>query len=222
MPKPPKKTRGVHPDGAPYAPVVESIKRTPGIKGLIGIFELTEAEYYDTTFAQKMAVIGHPDYEVLFYESGDVETDSERAASVDASGTGMTSVVRDHYRRLKSAIFTRTGVSQTSPSSGVSQEDHQSLITLQVIIHEMGHADDIAKGVNYNHESQSVDAVAAEVYAHKFACKYMRDHGYKWLLQSYAKLIKESSESPFEHVALAGKTALNEIKIGDLLKWTYS
>jgi hypothetical protein len=58
----------------------------------------------------------------------------------------------------------------------------QAGIRLAVLMHEMGHADDIARGINYDHQALSLDLVGAEVYAHQFVCTHAGRNTYRLLL----------------------------------------
>ena len=86
---------------------------------------------------------------------------------------------------------------------------------LLVLMHELGHAEDISRGVNYNHDDLTVDMVATEVYAHTFVLRYARRLDYRLALRDYIGNIEDQLISNNDAARLSAERVLNEVNIGD-------
>jgi hypothetical protein len=66
---------------------------------------------------------------------------------------------------------------------GLKHPLFRDAVRLMVLLHELGHADDISKGINYDHDHLQVDLAAAEAYAHSFVCSQAQRNGYPLLVR---------------------------------------
>lgn len=221
--------RAISPDfdddrGSSYSDALRHWTKLTPVKGLVGIFELPKSQYYGTSFEEKLTLVGHPEFEFLRYDGGGIETDTEREASSDGGGTGTTSLIRDQYKKIRPIIFVRSDV--TIPNAATLSEkdrtEREYITRLMVMLHELGHADDASKSVNYDHKSGRVNVVSAEVYAHRYVCRAARSHNYKWLLRTYLDNLKMMTKSEFPYVSEAAEKACVEVDWPSLWKWTES
>lgn len=130
------------------------IKFSP-VKSLLGIFELEDCDYFNSSTQDLMPRFGFGACEQLFYK---VDTNNE-STSVDEDKDifgGWASAVKDVHGKVRSIIFIRAGL----PAFECREEptpEAAAAVKLMVLLHELGHADDIHKCINYNHELHWMD-----------------------------------------------------------------
>ncbi|MDB5336777.1 MAG: hypothetical protein JWN70_2396 [Planctomycetaceae bacterium] len=67
--------------------------------------------------------------------------------------TGFCCAIRDNDNRIKPVVFVRQNI--VLATDGDNAEEVKAALRLLVLLHELGHAEDIVKGVNFNHTSIS-------------------------------------------------------------------
>lgn len=182
-----------------YAEEFRKWKLAIAVRGLVGIYEFNEARYYSTSLEEKLALTSHPECEVLYY---DVAVSNEESGKDQSrGGTGFAVAVRDQYGRVRPMIFLREEIRR---EDGTIEDDAEviGVYKLFVLLHEFGHAEDITKGINYSHDTLSLDLVKAEVYAHEYACRHARKNGYRLGLAYYVDAIERAQESEEDSVRL--------------------
>jgi hypothetical protein len=91
---------------------------------------------------------------------------------------GMTYFVKRGDEPIRPVIFVKIG-----GGSG-KREDIKTAVKELSLLHELGHVDDFIKQINIKEDAQN-DPVAAELYAHSFACKEMLGRGLKLAMKVY-------------------------------------
>lgn len=135
-----------------------------------------------------------------------------------STGAGYTVAVRDQYGKPRPIIFLRQDVN-ASPANVEEEQNHpdfEAVVKLLVLMHELGHADDIAKSVNYNHENKSLDLVSAEAYAHAFVCRHARRIGYRLALGTYLDNIEQGLAADDPSVKLPAQRAVETLDLPSL------
>ena len=146
-----------------YCDEYEFWKKTTNIKRLVGVFEMPE-EQFCLGLEDLLASAGLGHYRVVRYTS---EYDNTPSGSEPISGTGCAVAVRDVYGRIAPVVFVRSDVQSVGDGNKTIDEHHPQFgdsVRLLVLMHELGHADDIAKGVNYDHKELKINFAAAEAY----------------------------------------------------------
>ena len=201
-----------------YVTAFQHLKRSPIVKALKGIYELNDDSFYNLTLEKKLDHIGLIGHSIVYY---DCEHDYEREHHADAAakGTGSASAVLDSSGNIRPIIFLRDRVD-------VDERDEESdenikievahAIQILVLLHELGHADDIAKGINFNHDERTLDLIGAEVYAHRFACTQAKKHNYRMTLGYYLENIDDGLKSETEYVRLAAERFCAENEVAQL------
>lgn len=134
----------------------------------------------------------------------------------DVSATGFTSAVRDHFGKVHSAVFICNHVLH------VDVDDAAELLLLLILLHELGHADDISKSINFNHENATIERTSAEAYAHSFVIRTCRKRGYSLALMAYLDSLGKHVKSPDDAVRISAERALAEHDLPSLNAWIAS
>jgi hypothetical protein len=191
-----------------YSEEYNKWKRFEIVKRLIGVFELPSDVFHSSTLEEMIAHVGHSDCKVIYYQTDfDNAKTSEKESSV---ATGCTCAVRDTFQRVRPIVFIRSQVNSSgddecNPNIRSEAEDGMRLL---VLLHELGHAEDIVREVNYRHEALRIDIIGAEVFAHEFVCRYAKRLGYRLALGHYLRDLEEAQSSPNDVVRLSAQRAL--------------
>ncbi len=169
-------------------------KRTDIIKRLVGIFEVSE-EVFGLELKKLVVAVGLDGYQPLFYNA---EHDNTIRSDGPISGTGCAVALRNVYGNVVPAVFVREGVASVGEADEQPGETHPQFadsIRLLVLFHELGHADDISKGLNYDHDKLIIDLAAAEAYAHDFVCRQCMKNSYPLLMSQYLENVERMAKS---------------------------
>lgn len=199
-----------------YTDEYERWKRTDVIRGLVGVHELPESEFYSGTIEDRLKAVGHEGYSVLYFDSGNTRSSSPDTGSV---GTGCASAIRDGYGRVRPIIFVRSEVEVSTDTSDETYASVSAAIRLLVLIHELGHAEDIALGVNFDHDKLTLNHAGAEEYAHAFVIKHAKRMNYRLALQYYLSNFPRWAESDKDEVRLAVEAISRSHDMVELEKW---
>jgi hypothetical protein len=195
-------------------------KLTTIVKRLVGIFEVSQA-----TFAgppeHLPAAVGLEGYSLVQYAA---QYDNSIPASPEEpiSGAGCTMALRDPYGKIVPVVFVRADVCAVDRHGEMAENRHpqfDDLVRLAVLLHELGHADDIAKGVNFNHAALEIDLPAAEAYAHAFVCRQARRNYYPLLLNLYLENVERMARSGREVDRVGAELFLQATNISALRAW---
>jgi hypothetical protein len=198
-----------------YADEYDRWKRMNVVKGLVGIFELDDGDL-DKDIKDLPPKLGLGIYKQIFHT---VEVDnSVKMNAPNVKGSGWTSAVKDNYGRVRPIIFVGKNVRLDSDHSSIDEQgertrDSSGVIQLLVLMHELGHAEDIARGVNYNHVDVTLDIVAAEFYAHRFVLLNARKLGYRFALKNYIDHLELGLNSANDAVRLSSERVMSELDI---------
>ena len=169
-------------------------KKTNIIKRLVGIFEVTD-EQLRLNLDELLLAVGLDGYSVVRYKS---DHDNTVGGDKPFSGTGCAVAVRNVYGKVVPVVFVGSDVQSVSNSGEISEEknpEFEAAIQLLVLLHELGHADDISKSINYDHNALKVDLAGAEAYAHEFVCKQAQKNNYSVLLELYLQNVDRMAKS---------------------------
>ncbi len=199
-----------------YVTEYERLKRTPIVESLIGIYELDDATY-GLTPAEQLEHIGLTDHSIVSYNSDDNGEPDQHDA--DPKAAGSTSAVRLPSGAIRPIIFLRNRVVVDDDGEQTEEETEQNVafgIRLVLLLHELGHAEDIALGVNFDHDRRTLQLVDAEAYAHRFVCRETKKRNYRLALAHYLDDIEGKLESGVEYVRLAAQKLHEEIDVPQL------
>ncbi len=177
-----------------YCDEYEYWKRAAFIKHLVGVFEVAEAQF-QLGLEGLLLAAGLGDYSGVLYTS---DYDNTGSRDQPISGTGCAIAVRDIYGRIRPVVFVCSDVQSIEENGEANEGNHPQFadsVRLLVLIHELGHADDISKGINYDHEQLKIDLGAAEAYAHSFVCKHAQKNNYTLLLEIYLDNVERMAQS---------------------------
>jgi hypothetical protein len=175
-----------------YSTELDRWKRCSTVEGLLGVFEIPADQFHETALEELLADFCGQRYSLLAYES-EFEVDSILG---DRSPIGMalTMAVKDASNTVRSLILIRKEI-DPPPTEPLTAEVLDR-IRLMLLMHELGHADDIAKGINFDHSALKLDFVAAEAYAEEFVLRNALRLGYRRLLGSLLKNLKLDFKDP--------------------------
>jgi hypothetical protein len=198
-----------------YSDEYASWKKTKLVKRLVGVFEVPQ-EQFALPYEELLASLGLADYTIVRYAA---EYDSAPGGDEPITGTGCTIALRNVYGKIVPAVFVRQDVQAVGETSQPQHPQFADAIRLLVLLHELGHADDISKGINYDHETLWVDLPAAEAYAHAFLSKQAQRHNYPALLGVYLENLERMARSPDDAQRLGAERFLANGKADELRAW---
>lgn len=205
-----------------YADEYRKWKKTDLVPSLLGIYELSDDDFYAETVEAQLDAVGRGGLEVVYYETGAEQVGSRDRDSV---GSGCTSAVRDPYGKVRPIIFIRQSVELT-PTDPTDPPDSPELekvvadgIRLLALIHEVGHAHDIARGINFKHDDHLLNHVGAEAFAHSFVIEHTRKRNYRLALGSYLEHLETAAKVEDTVVRTAAEHAIHGHDWAELKKW---
>jgi len=201
-----------------YAVEFERWKKMEVVKGILGVFELEDDDYRQKETQALLGQLGFGSCTQLFYN---VESDNSVALNEKPTTLGgWTSAVRDHHGHVRPIVFIQKNVPQQPDATEHLSEEGTAVFKLIVLMHELGHAEDIRKSVNYNHQSLEIDIVSAEIYAHEFVLRNCRRLGYRLTFKQYLCSIEDHLLSSNEVVRLSAERFLNSKDLKVLREFT--
>lgn len=209
-----------------YAEEYERWKRMDIVKRLVGVYEVSDEQYTKDT-QDLLADFGLTSHQQLFY---DVEVDNRYSGDstgdgddTRVAGGGWTSAVKDQYGRVRPIVFVQGNVPISDkgvPGEEQCNEEIVGVAKLLVLMHELGHAEDISRAVNYDHAALKLDIVAAEIYAHKFVMRHAKRLDYRLALSGYIDNIEEHLNSENAAARLAAEKLCDEVSIEEYKRAT--
>lgn len=205
-----------------YAAEYEKWKRTRIVESLLGVFELSDDLFYDATDADRLAHVGLEDHRAVLFESG--YESAGAPCDKDAKASGFASSVVDQSGTIRPVIFIRARIDvddlgDNSSDDAKTRDEVTHAIRLLVFLHELGHAEDIAKGVNFCFADRTLDLVRAEVYADVFACGQAKRCNYRLALGHYLDHIEGRLQSEIDYVRAAADLFHQEIDVPGMKAW---
>ena len=166
-----------------YVPEYERWKKPWIVKSLIGVYELPPENFIDGTVEENLKIVGHGDKEPLSY-NGD---EGEVKFNPTMTCAGSTSALRTP-EGIRPIIFIRQNVVRPveipDPKEAAEFDVKAKLFFL---LHEMGHAEDIEKQINYDHDALTIDNAKAEAYAHRFLYRHANRLKYRWMIDQFVR-----------------------------------
>lgn len=144
---------------------------------LIGIHEVD-----DPTFAENeknWPKLGYGDLEQIFFTIEEAVPDYG-AGSLDANLCGSTSAFLDSDQNVRSVILIRQTV-----RGSIQHRELKYALKLASLLHEIGHVQDLERGLNFDPATRRLRVIEAEVFAHLYALEQMAKRN---LLQSFNML----------------------------------
>ena len=152
---------------------------------------------------------GYVGYEVVGYEA-----DFEPVSVESRVGTACMITVKVPSGPVRPLIFVNNDLRTAS-----GDPDIEAGIKILMLLHEYGHARDVLKAINFDHEKQTLDLVAAEVYAHTFVVRQCRKRGYRIALGYYLEYIESQARSAEESLRLTAERFVTETDVTELKAW---
>lgn len=139
---------------------------TSSITRLLGVFCCSPNEYLQTEGV--LAARGYPGYEVL-----QCEIEGERTERHQNGPRGWAAAVkRAGEQDSQFKIF--VGIVQRPPADEPAEDMARRWGEIVAVAHELGHADDMQNRLHFP-LNDSLDLVAAEVHAHRYACHLLAE-----------------------------------------------
>ncbi len=198
-----------------YCDEYEYWKKTTIIKRLVGIFEVAE-EQFRRNLEDLLASVGLSAYSVVRYTS---EYENKPGGDEPISGTGCAVAVQNVYGKIVPVVFVQKDVKSVGEESEEEHPQFSDSVRLLVLLHELGHADDISKGINYDHRELTVDFAEAEAYAHAFVCKQAQRNSYPVLLSLYLENVERMAKSEHDAERVGAEHFLQNGKAEELQRW---
>lgn len=158
---------------------------------LLGIFRCSPEEYLaaDTVLARN----GYPGYRML-----ECEIDGEDTPSGDGKGRAWTAAVKQEDQSDEAFKIFVGIVNRPSSDDSISAVSGRWMEIVSVV-HELGHAYDMDNGITF-HLGRPFDIEDAEVVAHDFACRLLRELGLTMGLTTYlssviCSMLNDSNDS---------------------------
>jgi hypothetical protein len=193
-----------------YEDEYDAIRRVKPVKGLLGVFEFNDKEFYALSLEDKLGQAGFPGHSIVYY-TADID---HGPLDKSATGVGHTCAVRSPAGKMRSIIFVRKDIAVKSEVDDPHlKREVEFGVRILLLLHEMGHADDIRKGVNYDHENLTLDVVAAEVYAHGFALAEAKRRDYRLALGQYVRELQTQRESEDEYTRRIMKRVFSTLDV---------
>jgi hypothetical protein len=194
-------------------------KKTTIIKRLVGVFEVPEAEF-EKPIDELLGVVGLDGYTVVKYTA---DHDNKVTNDKPSSGAGCAVAIRDVYGKIAPAVFVKSEVVSVSKVTGeVSTEVHpqfDATVRLLLLLHELGHANDISRAINYDHTNLKIDLAAAEAYAHEFVCKQAQKNNYTLALHLYLENVDRMAKSELVAERVGAELFLNTRDVAGIRDW---
>lgn len=186
-----------------YADEYRKLIRSPLVKGMQDrVFEISMEQWGTTTTEEKLELVGLNGYRVVYWDA-EYDTDHNWHECI-AKGAGFASAVQDSAGKASPVVFVREKAIVSAVDDEALEAEVRAGIVLLVLLHEYGHAEDMLQGINFDYKAEKVDIVAAEVYAHRFACKFAKNRNYRLALQYYLQNIEDWSQQD-NYVGIAAR-----------------
>jgi hypothetical protein len=153
---------------------------TKEITRLIGIFCCSPEQYLCTETLLREH--GHPGYRCL-----KAEIQGDRTPCGDTKVRAWTSAVKRECEtddKFKIVI----GVVRQPPTGDSNSDSIDRWSEVISVVHELGHAEDMEKGINFR-VGQAFDIANAEYYAHQFAGRLLRERNMVMGLVAYLSIV---------------------------------
>lgn len=128
---------------------------------LVGAFEVEDAEYSSKDFTSR-GVLPHWEHVIFNVEDPSAVTYNDR--DPDSNINGHTTAYLDPDGKLRTIVLVRRQV-----KCQFEHREHKYHFKLIALCHELGHVDDLEKGINFDAPNRKANIIEAEVYAHLFA-----------------------------------------------------
>ena len=190
--------------------------KTTIVKRLVGIYQVPKAQFCQHV-DELLASVGLGDYSVVVYQT---QHDSSQRGDEPIVGTGFTVAVRNVYGKTVPVVFVRDDVGPVAGETDNEQTPQfADSVRLLVLLHELGHADDISKGINYDHAALTIDFAGAEAYAHAFVCKHAQRNNYARLLGTYLEDVRRMAESDHDALRVGAERFLRDADVEKMQAW---
>lgn len=145
---------------------------------LIGIHEVDDRTF--ATSENNWSQLGCGDLRQVFFNI-DGNYSDYGAASPDANLCGSMTAFLDSDQNVRSVILLRQTVKGT-----VQHRELKYALKLASLLHEIGHVQDLERGLHFDVVAKHFDVIEAEVFAHLFALKEMAQRSFR---QSFNMLV---------------------------------
>ncbi|MEX1028158.1 MAG: hypothetical protein WD049_09165 [Candidatus Paceibacterota bacterium] len=177
---------------------------------LLGVHEVDDQTFAAET--QEWSQFGYSDLEQVFFKIEDTFADYG-SSPLDANLCGSMSAFHDSAGNVRSVILIRRSV-QTS----VQHHELKYAFKIISLVHEIGHVEDLERGINFDVPSRHLDVIAAEAYAHLFALERLARRN---LVQSFNTLVDglRDSVSADGYISKVAQQVLERLPEYQLTHW---
>jgi len=145
---------------------------------LIGVHEIDRDIFEDLD--ANWGELGYSDLTQIHFDIGAVANDYDSRIA-EANLRGSTTAFVDADGQLRSVIVLYKNIKTTSQHGKLKY-----VLKIASLLHEIGHVEDLEKGINFDVENAGLDIIEAEIFAHLWALERMAKSGY---CQSYDVLL---------------------------------
>lgn len=174
---------------------------------LLRIFECDDVTFYKRSTDELLSMNSMGEYKRVHFKTLDIED------VVDESTRGENGLVNEHHEKQEGTIITgyttciegngtrRTIVAMRNSTGTEGSYDIRCAMKMAALLHELGHVDDIEKGINWRRDNK-IQWVDSEVYAHHYACKKMIDSNYFLVLGHFIDGLRKMMIDGYKHARL--------------------
>lgn len=177
---------------------------------LLGVHEVDDDCYADTE--HDWSKFGYNDLTQILFSIGNDVVDYG-AKSLDANLSGSMSAFHDSNGNLRSVILMKQSIRTTC-----QHRDLKYAVKLAALNHEIGHVEDLERGINFNVSMSQVDIIEAEVFAHLYALNRLAKRS---LVQSF-NMLSDALRLAVSADGYLGEVAtkvVNRLPVYDLTDW---
>lgn len=184
----------------------------PPIRHMVGVHVLPR-EQFVLPLKEKLAIVGMPHLEPINYTTTVNRVEPEQRAN----GAGFCAAVRDQYKKIRPIVFVQKEIDLTL---GEFADEIRAAFRLLILIHELGHAQDILERKNFNHDIPSVDLIGAELFAHRYVFRQCRTHGFYKLTYQYLKELKDQAGFACPVMSQSARAAVEDLPPEELQRYS--
>lgn len=183
-------------------------------RSLLRIIECDDDTFYDMSFEDILARHSLDEYKRVVMTTLDRDEDV-----VDEHTRGDNGLLNEKRQRAEGTIITgytccvegnntrRSVICMKASVGGVTDQNILSAMKIGALLHEIGHVDDIERGINWQYDNK-LKWVDAEVYAHHYACKRMMESNYFVPLGQYIDGVRKMKDDGDKHARLGASRFL--------------
>jgi hypothetical protein len=177
---------------------------------LLGVHEVDDAIFSDNE--KNWPKLGYGDLQRIVFGIEDGVSDYD-TVSADANLRGSMSAFLDPDGNLRSVILI-----QQSVKASVRHREYKYAMKIASLFHEIGHVQDLERGLNFDVPERRLQIVEAEVFAHLFALEQMAQRNLAESLDILVRGLRDAIPQG-GYLSEVAKTVLERSPTYQLVKW---